>query len=109
MNMADLETAVRLKINIVIIIVCDKGYGMIKWKQESMGLPEYGLNFSNPDFVKLAESFGAVGYRIQNTGEFKPVLEAALNEPGVQILELPIDYNENVKLTVKSLRERTNN
>ncbi len=96
MNVADLETAVRLKLNLVIIVLEDKGYGMIKWKQAGMGLTEYGLSFNNPDFVQLAESFGARGYKIASADAFLPTLKRALQEKGVQVISLEIDYSENV-------------
>jgi acetolactate synthase-1/2/3 large subunit len=97
MNVADLETAVRLKLDLTIIVLKDDGYGMIKWKQESMNLEDYGLNFSNPDFEKLAESFGATGYgkQIKSVNDFENCLQASLEAKGVHIIELPIDYSEN--------------
>lgn len=101
MNVADLETAVRLKLDITIVIIEDKGYGMIKWKQHDMMLPEYGLSFENPDFVMLAESFGAHGHRVISADDFKPALSRALNAKGVQVLVLPIDYSENAKVLSK--------
>ncbi len=107
MNIADLETAVRLQLDLVVVIVNDNGFGMIKWKQASMGLQDFGLSFGNPDFVKLAESFGATGYRIAASADFKPTLEAALQKPGVHIIELPIDYSENQTLTSVNLKART--
>jgi acetolactate synthase-1/2/3 large subunit len=97
MNIADLETAIRLKLDLVIVVVNDNGYGMIKWKQGSMNLPDYGLSFGNPDFVKLAESFGATGHRLESAADFRPTLEKAL-AGGVHIIDLPIDYSENVTL-----------
>jgi acetolactate synthase-1/2/3 large subunit len=79
----------------VIIVLVDNGYGMIKWKQHSMGFAEHGLDFGNPDFVMLAQSFGATGHAIHSAEEFKPTLEAALSGTGVHIIALPIDYSEN--------------
>lgn len=108
MGMADLETAVRLKLNLVIIILTDGGYGMIKWKQHSMGLADFGLGFSNPDFVALAASFGASGHRVTSAAEFMPTLKHALDAGGVQIIDVPIDYSENVTLDAANLRRRTN-
>ncbi len=106
MNIADLETVIRLKLDLVIVVVNDNGYGMIKWKQASMDLPDYGLNFGNPDFVKLAESFGATGHRLESAADFKPTLEKALGG-GVHIIDLPIDYSENETLIGENLRQRT--
>jgi acetolactate synthase-1/2/3 large subunit len=107
MNLADLETAIRLKLDLVILIVNDNGYGMIKWKQDSMGLADYGLNFANPDFVGLANSFGAVGHQLESAADFKPTLEKALESGGVHIINLPVDYSENVSLAGDNLRQRT--
>jgi acetolactate synthase-1/2/3 large subunit len=103
----DLETAVRLKLNLVIVIINDNGYGMIKWKQDSMGLDSYGLDFDNPDFVKLAESFGAIGHRVSSADEFAPLVEQALSAGGVHIIDTPIDYSENKALDSVELRART--
>lgn len=107
MNIADLETAVQLQLDLVIVVVNDNGYGMIKWKQHSMGFTDFGLSLKNPDFVKLAESFGATGYRITASADFAPTLEAAIQKPGVHIIELPIDYSENETLASVNLKART--
>ena len=98
MNVADLETAKRLGLDFVVVILEDEGYGMIKWKQDGMGLKDFGLSFTNPDFVKLAESFGATGYKIRTAKEFRPTLEAALENSGIHIIVVPIDYSENAKV-----------
>jgi acetolactate synthase-1/2/3 large subunit len=95
MNVADLETAIRLRLDMVIIIVRDDGYGMIKWKQDAMKLADFGLNFSNPDFVKLAESFGAKGHRVNSADEFEKTLSECINKKGIHIIDMPIDYSEN--------------
>ncbi len=106
MNVQDLETAVRLKLNLTVLILHDNAFGMIKWKQDVMGFEEYGLDFGNPDFVKLAECFGAQGHRITNTDEFAQVLEKSINTPGVHLIDLPVDYSENVKVLIKELKEK---
>ena len=67
MNSQELETAVRLGIDLVVLILRDDAYGMIKWKQANMDFPEYGLDYGNPDFVKYAESYGAKGWRVNAT------------------------------------------
>lgn len=105
MNVAELETAVRLKQDLVIVILNDSGYGMIKWKQSAMKLKDFGLTFSNPDFVRLAESFGARGVRITRASQFATELETALKQGGVHIIDVPIDYSENASLN--SLSKRT--
>jgi acetolactate synthase-1/2/3 large subunit len=107
MNIADLETAIRLKLDLVVVIVNDSGYGMIKWKQADMQLEDFGLSFNNPDFVKLAESFGASGYRLDKTEDFQPTLKSVLDKPGVHIIDVPVDYSENATLIGDNLRNRT--
>ncbi len=95
MNIGDLETATRLGLDLVVVVLEDNGYGMIKWKQAAMNLPDFGLDFTNPDFVKLAESFGATGHRITSADAFAPTLAQALAGRGVHVIVLPIDYSEN--------------
>ncbi len=107
MNSQELETAVRLDLNLVIIILRDNGYGMIKWKQRGMDLPDFGLDFSNPDFIQYAESYGAKGYRIIENGTFTSLLSNCLNAPGVHLIEVPVDYSENEKVFLKELQNKT--
>lgn len=107
MNLADLETAKRLNLDLTIIILNDSGYGMIKWKQASMGLEDFGLSFNNPDFVKLAESFGAHGYKINSTEDFTTTLTKCINSKGIHIIDTPIDYTENIHLSAKELMKKT--
>jgi acetolactate synthase-1/2/3 large subunit len=95
MNSQELETAVRIGLNLVVVILRDDGYGMIQWKQDAMGLQSYGLKFNNPDFVKYAEAYGATGVRITKAGELLPALRSALDAGGIHILDVPIDYSEN--------------
>src|SRR3989338_1730927 len=94
MNIAELETAKRLGVNLTILILNDCGFGMIKWKQKDMKLPNFGLEFENPDFLKLAESFGAKGYRIKSAAELALTLQKTLAKEGVHIIECPIDYSK---------------
>lgn len=105
MNVAELETAVRLKQDLVIVVLNDSGYGMIKWKQSAMNLKEFGLTFTNPDFVRLAEAFGARGVRITKAAQFRTEVETALKQGGVHVIDVPIDYGENS--TLNSLPKRT--
>ncbi len=107
MNSQELETAVRLGLNLVIIILRDNGYGMIKWKQRGMDLPDFGLDFANPDFIQYAESYGAKGYRITENGTFTSLLSNCLNAPGVHLIEVPVDYSENEKVFLKELQNKT--
>ncbi|MEH6456512.1 MAG: acetolactate synthase large subunit [Cocleimonas sp.] len=105
MNSQEMETAIRMKLDLVIIILNDSAYGMIKWKQEGEGFEDYGLDFDNPDFVKYAESFGAVGYRPSNHDEFEVMLDTALNSKGVHLIDLPVDYSMNHSILNVLLKE----
>lgn len=101
MNSQEIETALRLDIPLVILIWNDGGYGLIEWKQlASYGRPAY-VKFNNPDFVKYAESFGAKGYRVNHASELMPILKEALGNGKVNIIDCPVDYKENLKLTAK--------
>ena len=95
MNSQEMETAVRLGLNMVVIILNDNAYGMIKWKQEDMGFENFGLDYNNPDFVKYAESYGAIGHRPTSDAEFIEVLNTALNSEGVHLIDLAVDYSLN--------------
>ena len=95
MNSQELETAVRLNLDLVIIILNDSAYGMIKWKQEGMGFENFGLDYNNPDFVKYAESFGATGHRPESASELQSILREALSTSGVHVIDLPVDYSLN--------------
>jgi acetolactate synthase-1/2/3 large subunit len=103
MNSQELETAVRLKIDLTVLIVNDSAYGMIKWKQKIMKFEDWGLDFTNPDFVKYAVSYGAKGYRVSKTEDLLPLLQNCLNSKGVHVIDLPIDYSENVKVLIDEL------
>lgn len=99
MNSAELETAMRLGLNLVVMILRDDALGMIKWKQEDMGFSDYGLDFRNPDFVRYAEVYGATGHRIESTDEFITTCNAAFDAGGVHVIDVPVDYSENDSLT----------
>ena len=99
MNSQELETAVRLGLNLVVLVLNDSGYGMIKWKQNSMKLASWGLDFSNPDFVQYANAYGAHGHRISKADELLPKLKECLDAPGVHLIDVPIDYSQNERLT----------
>ena len=107
MNSQEMETAVRLKMDLTIIVLRDDGYGMISWKQTANKMPEFGLQFGNPDFVKYAESYGAHGYRVQSTEEFATTLQHCINTPGVHLMEVPVDYSENVRVLTEELQQKT--
>ena len=107
MNSQEIETAVRLNLNIVVIILNDSGYGMIKWKQEGMGFDSFGLDYKNPDFVQYAESYGAIGHRPTSDENFKEVLANCLEMEGVHIIDLAVDYSLNHSILNVLLKEKT--
>ena len=101
MNSQEIETAVRIGTPIVIIIFNDSKYGMIEWKQQMHHQKTNGIDFTNPDFVKYAESFGAKGYRVKKAEDFSKMLEDALKQNTVCIIDVPVDYSENLELVKK--------
>jgi acetolactate synthase-1/2/3 large subunit len=107
MNSQEMETAIRLKLHLVVIILRDNGYGMIKWKQGGMGLPDFGLDFLNPDFIHYAQSYGANGYRVSRGGELVELLTECLRQPGLHLIEVPVDYSQNEKVFFQELRDKT--
>ena len=106
MNSQELETAVRLGLDLVVLIIRDDSYGMIRWKQAVGGFPDWGLEFGNPDFVKYAESYGAHGHRVAATDEFTSLLEASFEAGGVHVVEVPVDYSENKRVLIDELSRR---
>jgi len=92
MNLWDLETAVRMNLDITIVVLNNASYGMIKWKQAGAHLEDFGLDFGNPDFVKLAESFWAKGYKVEKKEDFKEILNKTLTEKWIKIIDLDFDY-----------------
>jgi len=109
MNSQEMETSVRLKLHIVVIILRDDAYGMIKWKQANMQFANFGLDYGNPDFVKYAESYGAKGWRIASADELLPRVLACLAEPAVHLIDVPVDYSLNDQTLNHALRERSAN
>jgi len=101
MNVQELETAQRYGTPFVSLILNDGGYGLIDWKQVRHEVKPFGVTFGNPDFVKLAEAFGAKGYRVEKAGELRPILEDAFKQQTCAIIDCPVDYRENLKLTEK--------
>lgn len=99
MNIQELETAVRLGLNVVVLIFRDDAYGSIRMKQLTRYGRELGVAFGNPDFVRLAEAFGATGIRIEGAAELIPALKTAFASRGPVVVEVPVDYRENLKLT----------
>ncbi|MFW2439511.1 MAG: acetolactate synthase large subunit [Arenicellales bacterium] len=99
MNSQELETALRVGTPIIIIIWTDSQYGLIRWHQmRHFGRPSH-IDFNNPDFIKYAESFGAKGYRIESANDLVPTLKMAIADNTVVIIDCPVDYSENMKLT----------
>ncbi len=107
MNSQEIETAVRLNLDLIVLILRDNSYGMIKWKQDAMGFDQFGLDFANPDFVKYAECYGAIGHRIKKVSDISGILENCQSQHGVHLVELEVDYSENNRIQNKYLREVT--
>ena len=93
MNSQELETATRLKLQLLVIILNDNAFGMIREKQKQMGFDDFGVTYQNPDFVKLAESYGAKGYRINEGENLADTIAKFLYEPGVSLVEVPVTYS----------------
>lgn len=106
MNSQELETAVRLRLNLVVLIIEDGAYGMIRWKQAVDRFPDFGMSFTNPDFTKYAQSYGARGTRVDTIGALRPTLENAFTDGGVHLVTVPVDYSENERVLVQELRQR---
>jgi acetolactate synthase-1/2/3 large subunit len=101
MNCQELETAQRLGLAVVNVIFRDGGYNLIQWKQQTHLGRESGVTFGNPDFVELARAFGAKGYRVDSARQLGPILAEAMAHPGPSIVDVPVDYRENAKLTAR--------
>lgn len=101
MNCQELETALRLKLSLIVLIWNDSQYGLIKWHQDREFGRDSHIDFNNPDFVKFAESFGAKGYRVEAAADLLPTLRRAIADRTVVLIDVPVDYSENMKLTEK--------
>ena len=106
LNSQELETCVRLGLDLTVLVLRDDALGMIRWKQAEMGFADYGMALGNPDFVKYAESYGARGHRPASAGEFGPLLEQCLARPGVDLIDLAVDYSQNGRILDRELRQR---
>jgi acetolactate synthase-1/2/3 large subunit len=106
MNSQELETAVRLGLNLVVLILQDNAYGMIRWKQAADGFTDYGMSFGNPDFVVYAQAFGIKGTRVEGPEDLAPTLEAAFTAGGVHIVCVPVDYSENTRVLIDELNAK---
>src|ERR1700729_837316 len=106
MNSQEIETATRLGLNLVVLVLQDNAYGMIRWKQAVDGFPDYGMTFGDPDFVAYAKAYGAKGSRVESADGLAPALEAAFASGGVHLVSTQIDYSENERVLVDELRNR---
>ncbi|WP_170422445.1 acetolactate synthase large subunit [Ruegeria arenilitoris] len=106
MNSQEVETAVRLGLNLVVTILNDSSYGMIRWKQSHAGFEDWGLEFNNPDFVQYARSYGATGHRVERTEDLISTFEQAFAAGGVHLIDLPVDYSENQRVLIDELAEK---
>jgi acetolactate synthase-1/2/3 large subunit len=103
MNSQEIETAVRLGLNLVVTVLNDSSYGMIRWKQAHAGFDDFGLEFGNPNFVDYANSYGATGHRVESAEGLVPTFEKAFEAGGVHLVDLPVDYSENQRVLIDEL------
>ncbi len=105
MNSQEMETAVRLGLNLTVLILRDDAYGMIRWKQANMGFADYGLTYGNPDFVQYAQSYGAHGHRVESSAHLAEVLATCRDSDGVHVIDCPVDYTENDQILNHDIKE----
>jgi acetolactate synthase-1/2/3 large subunit len=101
MNVQEMETAVRIGSNIVVLVWADNEYGLIAWKQETHFGKHTDLSFGNPDWEQLASAFAWNGHYVSRSDELAGTLESAFQESGPSLVVIPIDYRENPLLTKK--------
>jgi acetolactate synthase-1/2/3 large subunit len=101
MNSQEIETALRIGTPIIILVWTDSEYGLIKWHQLRRYGRESNIKFTNPDLVMHAQSYGAKGYRVEFAGQLVPTLKQAIADDTVVVIDCPVDYSENMKLTEK--------
>ena len=104
MNSQELETAVRLNMDLTILILRDDAYGMIKWKQAKMGFDHFGLDYGNPDFVAYADSYGAKGHRVDRTEDLLPLVKECNHVNGVHVIDVPMDYSNNDRILNREIK-----
>jgi acetolactate synthase-1/2/3 large subunit len=105
MNSQEMETAVRLKLNLTVLILNDSSYGMIRWKQANMGFADWGLTYGNPDFVKYAEAYGAHGHRVEHAEHLPKLLADCLSSEGVHLIDCPVDYADNDRILNREIKQ----
>ncbi|WP_394270568.1 acetolactate synthase large subunit [Qipengyuania sp.] len=105
MNSQEMETAVRLGLDLTVLILRDDAYGMIRWKQANMGFADFGLTYGNPDFVKYAESYGASGHRVESSEHLREVLAHCRDTPGVHLIDCPVDYADNDRILNNEIKQ----
>ncbi len=103
MNSQEIETALRHQIPLVVLVLNDNGFGFIKWEQQAKGFPNFGLDYGNPDFVKLAESYGAIGMKVNRGDDLSALLKDAFAKKKFVLVECPIDYSQNYETFSKEL------
>jgi acetolactate synthase-1/2/3 large subunit len=107
MNSQELETAVREKMNLAVLILNDSSYGMIRWKQANMGFNDWGLEYGNPDFVKYVEAYGGIGHRVDSAAALPGILQTALSTPGVHLIDCPVDYVDNDRILNVEIKKQS--
>jgi thiamine pyrophosphate-dependent acetolactate synthase large subunit-like protein len=93
--------------DLVVLILNDSAYGMVKWKQQAMKLKTYGLDFGNPDFVMYAQSYGANGHRLERSEDLIRLMTHCLNAKGVHVINMPVDYSDNDRILNEKIPERS--
>jgi acetolactate synthase-1/2/3 large subunit len=103
MNSQELETALRYNVPLVVLVLNDNAFGFVKWEQKSKGFASFGLDYSNPDFVKYAESYGAVGMKVKEGDSLSELLRRAFSLKKVVLIECPVNYSVNYETFSKDL------
>ena len=103
MNSQELETAVRVGVNLVVLVLQDNAYGMIRWKQAADGFVDFGMSFGNPDFITYAMAYGIKGSRVESSDALAPALEKAFASGGLHLITVHVDYSENTRVLIDEL------
>ncbi len=105
MNSQELKTALQLGRDLVIVVLCDNAFGMVKWKQQDMGFNDFGLDFANPEFTTYAKAYGAIGQRVGDADQFLTLTDEAFKSGGVHVIEVPVDYSDNDHILNHEIRQ----